>query len=84
MSIDLTTYLQPGDAIVFGQACGEPSTLVEALIAQGSAVPDLSAFIATSFSGAFTPDSAGAFRLRSMGAIGALRSMTKLAFSSQV
>ncbi len=77
MSIDLSAYLRPGDAIVFGQACGEPTTLVEALIAQGAAIPGLKAFIATSFSGLFTPDSAAAFRLSSMGAIGALRSMTK-------
>lgn len=75
--LDLARWIQPGDAIVFGQACGEPSTLVEALIAQGEAIGGLSAFIATSFSGAFTPESASAFRLSSMGAIGALRSMTQ-------
>ena len=78
MTIDLTTHLNRGDSIVLGQACGEPSTLVEALIAQGSDVGDLSAFIATSFSGAFQPESAAAFRLKSMGAIGALRAMTKV------
>lgn len=75
--IDLSRYLVPGDRIVFGQACGEPTTLVEALIAQGAAIGDLHAFIATSFSGLFTPETASAFRLSSMGAIGALRSMTK-------
>lgn len=75
--IDLTAHLRPGDHIVFGQACGEPTTLVEALIAQGAAIGDLKAFIATSFSGLFTADSAAAFRLSSMGAIGALRAMTK-------
>jgi acyl-CoA hydrolase len=76
-SIDLGQYLKAGDAIVFGQACGEPSTLIEALIEQGAGIGNLSAFIATSFSGAFTPESAGAFSLFSMGAIGALRSMSK-------
>lgn len=79
--LDLSHFLQPGDRIVFGQACGEPTTLVEALIAQGAAIgkPDkpLGAFIATSFSGLFTPETASAFRLSSMGAIGALRSMTR-------
>jgi acyl-CoA hydrolase len=75
--LDLSAFLKRGDAIVFGQACGEPTTLVEALIAQGSAIGGLGAFIATSFSGQFTPETAGAFRLSSMGAIGALRSMTK-------
>ena len=75
--IDLARYLRPGDRIVFGQACGEPMTLVEALIAQGTDIGRLSAFIATSFSGLFTPATTASFRLSSMGAIGALRSMTK-------
>jgi len=75
--LDLSRYLKPGDRIVFGQACGEPASLVEALIVQGAAIGNLSAFIATSFSGLFTPETASAFRLSSMGAIGALRSMTK-------
>jgi acyl-CoA hydrolase len=77
-TIDLSQYLKPGDHIVFGQACGEPSTLVEALIAQGAGIGNLSAFIASSFSGAFTQESADAFSLSSMGAIGVLRSMTKV------
>jgi acyl-CoA hydrolase len=75
--LDLGQYLKAGDHIVFGQACGEPTTLVAALIAQGAGVGNLSAFIATSFSGLFTPETAESFRLSSMGAIGALRSMTK-------
>lgn len=76
-TVHFLDYLKPGDRIVIGQACGEPTTLVEALIAQGHAIPGLSAFIATSFSGLFTPASADSFALSSMGAIGALRSMTK-------
>ena len=76
-ALDLSQYLRPGDHIIFGQACGEPTSLVAALIAQGAAIPGLSAFIATSFSGLFTPETADAFALSSMGAIGALRSMAK-------
>jgi len=76
-TLDLSRFLQRGDRIVFGQACGEPTTLVEALIEQGAGIGDLHAFIATSFSGLFTPETASAFRLSSMGAIGALRSMTR-------
>jgi acyl-CoA hydrolase len=76
-NLDLSQFLKAGDRIVFGQACGEPTTLVEALIAQGPAIANLSAFIATSFSGLFAPETVGAFRLSSMGAIGALRTMTK-------
>ena len=76
-NVDLGRFVKAGDRIVLGQACGEPTTLVEALIAQGADVGGLSAFIATSFSGLFTPDTVPAFRLSSMGAIGALRNMTK-------
>jgi len=76
-SLDLSAWLKPGDRIVFGQACGEPTTLVEVLIAQGEGIGGLSAFIATSFSGLFQPETSSAFRLSSMGAIGALRAMTK-------
>jgi len=75
--LDLTEFLRPGDRIVLGQACGEPTTLVEALIAQGKDIGNLSAFIATSFSGLFTPETADSFALSSMGAIGSLRAMTK-------
>ncbi|MEO6718164.1 MAG: acetyl-CoA hydrolase/transferase C-terminal domain-containing protein [Novosphingobium sp.] len=77
-SLNLREFVKPGDHIVLGQACGEPSTLVEALIAQGRDIGEFSAFIATSFSGVFTPETAHSFALSSMGAIGALRSMTKL------
>lgn len=75
--LDLGQYLRAGDHIVFGQACGEPTSLIEALIGQGAAIGNLSAFIATSFSGIFTPETSNSFSLSSMGAIGALRSMTK-------
>lgn len=75
--LDLGRFLRPGDRIVIGQACGEPTTLIEALIEQGRDIGGLSAFIATSFSGVFTPAATDSFELSSMGAIGALRALTK-------
>lgn len=75
--LDLSAYLRPGDRIVIGQACGEPRTLVEALIEQGGDVGGLEAFIGSSFSGLFTPETATSFTLSSLGAIGSLRSMAK-------
>lgn len=75
--LDLRTILRPGDRIVAGQACGEPTTLIEALIAQGARIEGLSLFIATSFSGLFTPSAADAFTPMSMGAIGSLRALTR-------
>ena len=76
-SIDFAQYVRAGDRIVIGQACGEPTTLVEALLEQGSAIGDVGAFIATSFSGLFTPAAAAGVAISSMGAIGALRALAK-------
>jgi acetyl-CoA hydrolase len=75
--IDLTRYLRPGDHIVWGQACGEPTTLIEALLAQAEQIGDLSAFAATSFSGILDSAAAQKVSLSSMGAIGALRALTE-------
>lgn len=73
--LDLSAYMRAGDRIVWGQACGEPTTLVEALIAQAEGIGGLSAFAATSFSGILTPDAASKFSFSSMGAIGQLRTL---------
>jgi acyl-CoA hydrolase len=73
--LDLGAFLRPGDHIVWGQACGEPTTLVEALIAQADSIGDLSAFAATSFSGILGAEAAQRLKLSSMGAIGALRTV---------
>lgn len=75
--LDLAAYLKAGDSIVFGQACGEPTVLVKALIDQGRDLGGLSAFIGSSFSGLFTADACQGFDLSSMGAIGTLRSLAK-------
>lgn len=75
-ALDLTRWLRRGDRIVWGQACGEPTTLVEALIEQASAIGELSAFAATSFSGLLNVEAAQRFSISSMGAIGALRTLT--------
>ena len=73
--LDLSAFLRPGDHIVWGQACGEPTTLVEALIAQAEGIGRLSAFAATSFSGILSAEAAEKLNLSSMGAIGALRTV---------
>ena len=73
--LDLGTFLRRGDRIVWGQACGEPTALVEALLAQAESIGGLSAFAATSFSGLLTEAAAGKVAISSMGAIGALRTL---------
>ena len=72
--LDLARFLRPGDRIVWGQACGEPTTLVEALTAQAAGIGKLSAFAATSFSG-LLDKAAEHVAISSMGAIGALRTL---------
>jgi acyl-CoA hydrolase len=74
-ALDLGAFLRAGDQIVWGQACGEPTMLIEALIAQAESIGDLSAFTATSFSGLLDETAAQRLNLSSMGAIGALRSI---------
>ncbi len=71
--LDLGAFLRAGDHIVWGQACGEPTTLVEALIAQAPAIGGISAFTASSFSGLLDKAAVESFALSSMGAIGVLR-----------
>jgi acyl-CoA hydrolase len=74
--LDLSQYLRRGDRIVWGQACGEPTTLVEALIAQAPGIGEISVFAATSFSGLLDVSAAEKFAISSMGAIGELRTLT--------
>jgi acyl-CoA hydrolase len=75
--LDLSRYIKPGDAIVTGQACGEPTTILEILYAQRAKLGGVSLFTGSSFSGLVKPDYADHIKFRSMGAIGALRSLTK-------
>ncbi|WP_336951159.1 acetyl-CoA hydrolase/transferase family protein [Sphingobium aromaticivastans] len=74
----LDQFVRPGDAIVWGQGTGEPTTLIESLIAQKAGLPGVSAFAASSFSGLLSPERMDGIAMRSMGAIGALRSLTKV------
>jgi acyl-CoA hydrolase len=77
-ALDLSEYLRRGDHIVWGQACGEPTTLIEALLEQADHIGDVSAFAATSFSGLLDTSAAQKLKLSSMGAIGALRALTEV------
>jgi acyl-CoA hydrolase len=75
--LDLSRFLRPGDRIVWGQACGEPTTLVEALLAQAEGIGALAAFAATSFSGLLDAAAAAKVAISSMGAIGSLRTLAE-------
>jgi len=72
----LREFLRPGDHIVWSQACGEPTTLIDALLAQADYIGGLSAFAATSFSGHLDVAAAEKIAISSMGGIGDLRTLT--------
>lgn len=70
-SLDLARFVRPGDTVVVAQASSEPPTLAETLLAQADALGAITVFIGASWSGAFAPDRANAFRYVSYGALGA-------------
>ena len=75
--VDFKRLLRPGDRIVWGHACGEPTTLIELLLAQAEAIGPLTAFAATSFSGVLDAAAAEKIAISSMGAIGSLRNLAQ-------
>ncbi|HET7670381.1 MAG TPA: acetyl-CoA hydrolase/transferase C-terminal domain-containing protein [Burkholderiales bacterium] len=73
--LDLTSVVRPGDALIWGQACAEPQTLVEALVAQRAALSGCSAFIGSSYSGLLRPEHADHLRLSSYCGTGSNRKL---------
>ncbi len=63
MSVDLARVIRPGDGIVIGQACAEPQTLVEALVAQRAAFSGATLFLGINYSGIVRPEHADHLRL---------------------
>lgn len=69
---ELARVVRPGDAIVCGQACAEPQTLLELLVAQ---VSGCSVFLGSSYSGIVKPGHAGRLRLSSYCGTGTNRAL---------
>jgi len=63
--VDLCSVVRPGDGIIWGQACAEPQTLVEALVAQRAQLSGVGAFLGSSYSGIVKPEHADHLRLSS-------------------
>ncbi len=72
---DLARVVRPGDAIVCGQACAEPQTLLEALVAQREALSGCSLFMGSSYSGIVRPEHADHLRLSSYCGTGTNRAL---------
>jgi acyl-CoA hydrolase len=71
--VDLASVVRPGDGIICGQACAEPQTLLEALVAQRARLAGARLFLGASYSGIIKPEHADHLRLCSYGAIGQVR-----------
>lgn len=61
--MELARHIRPGDGIIFGQACAEPQTLVEALVAQRKAFSGATLFLGVNWSGTVKPEHADHLRL---------------------
>jgi acyl-CoA hydrolase len=73
--VDLTSVVRPGDGIIWGQACAEPQTLVEALVAQRAEFTGVGVFLGSSYSGILTPQHADHLRLSSYCGTGSNRAL---------
>jgi acetyl-CoA hydrolase len=73
--VDLTSVIRPGDAIIWGQACAEPQTLVEALVAQRKAFSQCGVFLGSSYSGMVKPEHADHLQLSSYCGTGTNRAL---------
>jgi len=62
--MDLARWVRPGDGVLFGQACAEPQTLVELLVAQRERYPGATLFMGVNWSGTVRPEHADHLRLQ--------------------
>jgi acetyl-CoA hydrolase len=61
--MELARHIRPGDGVIFGQACAEPQTLTEALVAQRAAFAGAVLFMGVNWSGTVKPEHADHLRL---------------------
>ena len=73
--VDLRSVIRPGDGILWGQACAEPQTLVEALVSQRQGLAGVGCFLGSSYSGIVRPEHADHLRLASYCGIGTNRAL---------
>jgi len=65
MPLDLARFIRPGDGVVLGQACAEPRSLSEALVAQRAAFSGASVFLGVNYAGILRPEHADHLKLAS-------------------
>jgi acyl-CoA hydrolase len=69
--LDLARYVRPGDTIVWGQACGEPLSLTETLMAQRASVSGARCFLGIPCTDTVRPEYADHLRFVSYSGAGA-------------
>src|SRR3954471_20733526 len=75
--VDLSSVVRPGDGIIFGQACAEPQTLVESLVAQRSQLGKVGCFLGSSYSGILKPEHTDHLKLSSYCGTGTNRALVE-------
>lgn len=61
--MQLSRWIRSGDGVIFGQACAEPQSLVEMLVAQRDAFSRATLFMGVNWSGTVKPEHADHLRL---------------------
>ena len=61
--MELARHIRPRDGVIFGQACAEPQTLTEALVAQRAEFSGAVLFMGVNWSGIVKPQHADHLRL---------------------
>jgi acetyl-CoA hydrolase len=74
--MDLASVVRPGDGIICGQACAEPQTLLEALVAQRSRLSGCRVFLGANYSGIVKASHSDHLQLTSYGGIGHNRALS--------
>ena len=76
--IDFARYVRSGDTVIWGQACGEPTTLSGKLLSQRHQVDgSFNVFMGSCFSDTIQADHADVVRFFGIGGVGSNRRLTK-------
>jgi acyl-CoA hydrolase len=70
--IELSRWIAPGDGVVFGQACAEPTVLVDALLAQAAEIGRVRAFAGLTWGDRIPTGAPPSLEIVSYGALGTL------------
>ncbi|TNE33813.1 MAG: acetyl-CoA hydrolase/transferase family protein [Alphaproteobacteria bacterium] len=76
--LDLSGLIKKSETVMWGNACAEPLTLTEALVAQRKSLDNVNVFMASAFSNTFSPEHAEDLTFISTGGVGSAGVLTKI------